>query len=103
MEMQDSVKIAYLIIAHNEADILNKQIALLDWPGNDIYVLLDSKAHSIANKIRWGNLVSSIPEIIQYDNSISWGGYSLIKAELYLMKKAIERSKILNILQQKMK
>jgi hypothetical protein len=38
------MKHAYLIMAHNEWDMLNKLIQALDYPNNDIYLHIDKKA-----------------------------------------------------------
>ena len=38
---------AYLILAHNEPAVLERLIALLDYPDNDIYVHWDKKAGEI--------------------------------------------------------
>ncbi len=85
------MRVAYLIIAHNELNILNKLIELLDWSGNDIYILLDAKSdiipEDILNTTKFSKLTIYTPEI-----SISWGGSTMIQAELYLMKQASQLS-----------
>ncbi len=85
------MKVAYLIIAHNELNILNKLIELLDWPGNDIYILLDAKSDlepkDIYSATKFSKVTINTPGI-----SIAWGGSSMIEAELYLMKKAVAES-----------
>jgi len=82
------MRVAYLIIAHNEVYVLNRLIALLDWPGNSIFVLIDSKS-DIIGKIQSNSLKYSDIELLQ-SGKITWGGFSLIEAELYLMKKAVQ-------------
>ena len=79
------MRVAYLIIAHNEIEILNKLISLLDWPGNDIYVLLDSKSN-IVNSIERRTLIYSDLVILKPFINISWGGFSLIQSELCLLR-----------------
>lgn len=40
-------KHAYLIIAHNEFDLLQKLISVLDDERNDIFIHIDKKVHFI--------------------------------------------------------
>ncbi|MCQ2137435.1 MAG: glycosyl transferase [Bacteroidales bacterium] len=75
---------AYLIIAHNEFEVLRKLVAVLDDVRNDIYVHIDKK-------------VSTLPEIktrksglYVLDNRIDvrWGHYSQIETEMLLFETA---------------
>lgn len=85
------MKVAYLIIAHNELNILNKLIQLLDWPGNDIYILLDAKSDLKPGDI-YSATKSSKVTIHTPGISIAWGGSTMVQAELYLMKQAAQQS-----------
>lgn len=83
------MRIAYLIIAHDQIKILNQLIELLDYPDNDIFIVIDSKSQieikDIDCKIRFSQIFMYHPQI-----SIAWGGSSMIAAELYLLKKSVE-------------
>ena len=81
------LKVAYLIIAHNELNILNKLIRLLDWPENTIHVLIDSKSSILVDGIYKD---TSFSKVIVYTPgiNISWGGSTMIDAELYLLKQS---------------
>ena len=50
------MKHAYLIMAHNEWDMLNKLIQALDYPNNDIYLHIDKK-----ESICFGDSSSDLP------------------------------------------
>ena len=79
------MKLAYLIIAHNELCILNKLIKLLDWPGNNIYVILDSKSNITSNEV-FSHTCYSPVKVYTPGINIMWGGSTMIDAELYLLK-----------------
>lgn len=80
---------AYLIIAHNEFDILQQLVYALDDERNDIYIHYDKK-------------VKNIPHIKTYKSSlfvctrrinVCWGDYSMIKAEFALWEEAYTEGK----------
>ena len=82
-------KHAYMIIAHNQFDILRLLIQKLDYPYHDIYILIDSKSKfdynefndiTVFSKIYWVNRMS-----------ISWGDYSLAQAEIELLSEAVKK------------
>lgn len=82
-------KHAYLIMAHNNFDFLNRELRLLDDERNDIYIHIDKKA-GIVNKpsILHGitrSRVSFIPR-----KKINWAGYSGIQCELDLLREAVK-------------
>jgi hypothetical protein len=82
------MKHAFLIIAHNEYDILRLLVSLLDDIHNDIFIMIDKK--------------SDMPKDIEVKHSqifwlkhridIRWGDISGIKAELSLFKCAVRHS-----------
>lgn len=79
-------KHAYLILAHKNFGQLRKLVELLDHPRNDIYVHVDAKAEDF-NPDDWKNsvkysLLTFLPERI----SVNWGGVSIMRAELALLK-----------------
>lgn len=82
-------KHAYLIMAHNNFDLLQKELYLLDDERNDIFIHIDKKAKNvdqayITEKVKHSN-VYFLPRI-----SINWGGYSIAQCTVELLKKAIE-------------
>lgn len=83
-------KHAYLIMAHNNFEILEKLIKMLDDRRNDIYIHISKKAgwidydkyRSLAQKSR----LYFIKRI-----NTKWGGYSQIKGILSLLRSAVAR------------
>lgn len=79
-------KHAYLIIAHNEFDILKILLSMLDDERNDIYLHLDKKAGNInldAFQTKKSRLV-----ILDKRIDVRWGNVSQIKVELLLFETA---------------
>ena len=80
---------AYLIMAHNQPELLKKLLILLDDERNDIYIHVDKKMSNfqkdeyekVLNKseIRWVKRTDA-----------KWGSYSLINCELLLLEEAIK-------------
>lgn len=81
-------KQAILIMANKNNYVLEKNIELLDSPLVDIFILVDKKFKNFDFKyyealVKKSNLVYVEPRI-----NIYWGGFSLIEAELNLLKVA---------------
>jgi len=81
-------KHAYLIMAHDNNNLLNKLLNVLDDRRNDIYLHVDKKVKSIDI----GNL-----EKLQYSrlflikrSEVFWGGFSQTNCELSLLNEAIK-------------
>lgn len=82
-------KHAYLIIAHNEYEILKKLIKVLDDERNDIYIHIDKKSKSF-KKLKT-ELVSCYSNIFFTKRiNVTWGGDSQIKCELLLLEEAFK-------------
>lgn len=84
-----SLKHAYLIIAHHQFKLLELLCRCLDHPLHDIYIHLDSKVDSfdydeLKNQLHWSTV-----NFISSRVNVSWGGYSMIRAELELFKSAV--------------
>lgn len=80
------MKHAYLVIANKNPEQLQLLINMLDDYRNDIYVLIDKKSREIQENFRAVNSsLYLLPRI-----EINWGDYSQIKAELYLLKTALD-------------
>ena len=86
----NNAKHAYLLIAHNEFELLCKIVSLLDHEDNDIYIHIDKKSKTIPfEKIESSHKKS---QLFYTDRiKVNWGGYSMIKAELMLIQKALEK------------
>lgn len=81
------MKHAYLIIAHNEFEILKLLIHALDDKRNDIYIHFDKKTKEIPIlHTKESNLY-----ILSERIDVRWGDYSQIKTELALFKKAYDK------------
>ncbi len=79
------MKHAYLIIAHNEFEILEKLIACLDDERNDIFIHFDSKLKELpALSTRKAHL-----NILKNRIDIRWADISMVEAELALFEAAL--------------
>ena len=80
---------AYLIMCHNNVSILERLISLLDDPLNDIYIHIDRKVRDISEikkHIKAQNATITFTKRV----NVSWGGFSQVKAELLLLKRAAQ-------------
>ncbi|MER2227469.1 MAG: beta-1,6-N-acetylglucosaminyltransferase [Carnobacterium sp.] len=84
-------KHAYLIIAHNEFDILKSLIEVLDDERNDIYIHIDLKSKLSEKEQRKFTVNKSSIYFINR-TSINWGGYSQIQCEIELLKAATKKT-----------
>jgi len=82
-------KHAYLIMAHNQFELLKILLSCLDHERNDIFIHIDKKATCNFDDIQ-GVLKKSrcffTPRIC-----VNWGGYSQIQSELILLKAATDQ------------
>lgn len=80
------MKHAYLIIAHNEFEILRRLVEALDDPLNDIYVHIDRKVGELPQlRTRYSHLF-----LLSRRVDVRWGNVSQIKCELRLMEEAVK-------------
>lgn len=83
----ESKKQAYLIIAHNNFEILEYLIKLIDYEKNDIYIHIDKKVKKFdEEKLKKCAKYSNI-EIFQHFD-IKWGDLSQVKCEIFLLETA---------------
>ena len=83
-------KHAYLIMCHDNFQLLQKILMLLDDERNDIYLHIDKKAKGVnANEITSCVKYSTI--ILLNRTNVNWGGYSQIRVELMLLKEATKK------------
>lgn len=80
-------KHAYLILAHTHLRQLRTLLSLLDDPRNDIYIHIDRKAPFSAQDLE-GCCVRSAVQFVEPRISVHWGGPSVMRAELALLKAA---------------
>ena len=83
-------KHAYLIIAHNNFELLKKELLLLDHERNDIYIHIDKKAKEVDENV----LVEKMSRAnVYFINRISvmWGGFSGAQCTINLLKAATSR------------
>lgn len=81
-------KHAYLILAHKNFDQLGTLIKLLDYPQNDIFVHVDAKAKNFNQNVLRNMCQHSSLTILPNRYKVNWGGVSIMRAELALLKTA---------------
>ena len=80
-------KHAYCILAHNEPEVFAKLITAIDYPENDIYVHVDRSANiKLFDSVR-----CNFSRLLFIKNRITcrWGTFSIVEAELTLLKEAL--------------
>lgn len=80
-------KHAFLIMAHNQFDLLEMLIKLLDDAENDFYIHIDAKVKNFDFQY-FSALPTKSNLVFTERNKVSWGGYSQIDTELLLLKAA---------------
>lgn len=78
------MKHAYLIIAHNELELLKNLISILDDERNDIYIHFDAKL----NKLPELSVSKSKLYILEKRINVCWADFSVVEAELALLRTA---------------
>lgn len=84
-------KHAYLIIAHNEFEVLKVLIQLLDFEKHDIYLHIDSKVGEIDETTFTSLATKSQVYVLKNRISVTWGDYSQIECELRLLEEAAKQ------------
>lgn len=85
------MKHAYLIIAHDQWDLLQRQLELLDHKDNDIYIHIDKKIKNFNEEFLSNHIKEAGIKFIDR-KKIGWGGYSQIRCEVQLLKAAIKNN-----------
>lgn len=79
---------AYMIIAHNQFDLLEKLILALDDERNDIFIHIDAKVKNF----NFGHYISLTKKSNLYftdvRENIKWASFEMVKAEYHLLEKA---------------
>ena len=78
------MKHAYLILAHNDASLLETLVSCLDDARNDIYIHWDAKSGRVP-KLRTKN---AHLYVLNERINVNWAGFSMVKAEYLLFKEA---------------
>ena len=82
------MKHAYLIMAHNEPEILQRLIHLLDCPKHDIFVHIDKKSDIRQFALSKEACLNSRLFVLDKRIDARWGGFSLVECEMLLMQTA---------------
>ena len=80
---------AYMIIAHNQFELLEKLILSLDDVRNDIYIHIDAKAKDF--DFEHFKSLTKHSKVVFTDErmNITWGDFSQVKCEMVLLKTAV--------------
>ena len=78
---------AFLILAHDSPELLQRIVDRIQAPNHFVFVHLDKNSNSRKVRIKYGRYVSDRKRI-----AVNWGGYSMIKAELLLLREALSSS-----------
>lgn len=82
------MKIAYLILAHNNAKALNRLVEKLVDDENEVFIHVDKKNEEFAKQVK-SNVKKSVNVIsTQY---VYWGGFSIVQATLDLIETALSK------------
>lgn len=84
-------KHAYLIIAHNNFEILEKTLKILDDEKNDFYIHIDKKVKNFDFE-RVKNIVKKSKINFTERIDVKWGHSSQIDCELILLKSAVKNN-----------
>lgn len=85
-------KHAYLIMAHDEFDVLKEILSDLDDERNDIFLHIDKKVQSCPFEMLESCVKKSNFYLVKRMN-VNWGGYSQIACELHLIEQATKIKK----------
>ncbi len=84
-------KHAYLIIAHNNFEILEKTLKILDDEKNDFYIHIDRKVMNF-NFEKFKTIIKKSKIIFTERINVKWGHSSQIDCELLLLKSAVKNN-----------
>ena len=79
-------KHAYLVVAHNDWGLLSKLLRCIDDPRNGIFIHVDKKANFVLSEV-YEPQKTGCSYVRR--RKVSWGGYSIIAAELALLEAAV--------------
>ena len=77
---------AWLIIAHNEFEVLQRLVSMLDAPESDFYIHFDKKVQKLPDiRVEKGRLI-----VLKNRVDVCWGTVSQIQTELLLLETACQ-------------
>ncbi|BAB76022.1 beta-1,6-N-acetylglucosaminyltransferase [Anabaena sp. FACHB-709] len=82
------MNLAYLILAHNNPNHLQKLISSLDTSDVHFFVHIDGKSNILPFQ---ANLISNKVTFVQERRNIFWGEFSIVQATIDLMKTALNK------------
>lgn len=80
---------AFLIMVHNEFEILERLIGMLDNKSNHIFIHVDTKVKEFDFN-KFSNITKYSKVFYVNRLNVAWGGYSQVRCELTLLKEAIQ-------------
>lgn len=80
-------KHAFLILAHNEFEILRLLVSRLDDSRNDIFIHFDKKVEVLPEI----NVKEACLTILQDRKDVRWGGFNMVEAEYALFEEAFSK------------
>ncbi len=83
-------KHAYLIMIHEDSEILHKSLQLIDDKRNDIFIHIDAKTNSTFKEQLYQYTLKSNLYFIENPIKVYWGHYSIVAAEYLLFEQAIQ-------------
>ncbi len=89
--MKNTKKQAYLIMAHEHFDLLEKLLLLLEHPMHDFYIHVDKKS-DFREQERFKDLLTESTVTFVKPISVLWGDYSQIDCEMRLIKAAAQHN-----------
>ena len=81
-------KHAYLLIAHNEPEVLGVLLRLLDDTRNDIFLHVDKRASVVSKFVEGVRLNYASLHVLSHPMEVYWGDISLVEMELKLFEEA---------------
>lgn len=86
------MKHAFLIMAHNDAYVLEKLLKLIDYEENDIYLHIDKKSNDLREEeiTKW---VRRSRLFFAHRMDVRWGAFSIVECQLSMMGEAVNREK----------
>lgn len=82
------MKHAYLIIAHNEPEVLSLLLQSLDYERNDIYLHIDRRAEQMRHQFSLWKPQYAGFSFLDNPTAVCWGDISQIEVEIRLFQKA---------------
>lgn len=84
-------KHAYLIIAHNEPEVLRTLLAMLDDVRNDIFVHIDRRARFVYESVKDYKPKHSTLVFLEHPIAVYWGDISQVQVEYMLFERAFSQ------------